>query len=81
MTIQKIAIKVLTSSNEFFKDFNCKNERLFFNTGFNGLLLLCAYSLFTSLNLHYSGRVTRNFLEQGRFLGITPPRETIIYNT
>ena len=81
MTIQKIAIKILTSSNAFFKDFNCKNERLFFKTGFSGLLPLCADSLFTSLNLHYSGGVTRNFLEQRIFLRITAPQETIIYNT
>ena len=55
MTIQKIAIKALTSSKAFFKDYNCKLESLFFKTGFSGLLPLCVDSLFTSLNLHYSG--------------------------
>ena len=55
ITLQKIAITILTSSNAFFKDLNCKFGRLFFKTGFSGLLLLCVYSLSTSLNLYYSG--------------------------
>ena len=47
ITFLKVAIKILTSSNAFFKNFNCKLERLFFKRGFSGLLLLCVYSLFT----------------------------------
>ena len=44
--ILKVAIKILTPSNVFFKNFNSKLERLFFKRGFSGLLLLCVYSLF-----------------------------------
>ena len=47
ITILKVAIKILTSSNVFFKNFNSKLERLFFKRGFSGLLLLCVYPLFT----------------------------------
>ena len=47
ITILKVAIKILTSSNAFFKNFNRKLERLFFKRGFNSLLLLCLYSIFT----------------------------------
>ena len=47
ITILKVAIKILTSSNAFFKNFNRKLERLFFKRGFNSLLLLCVYSIFT----------------------------------
>ena len=47
ITILKVAIEILTSSNAFFKNFNRKLERLFFKRGFNSLLLLCVYSIFT----------------------------------
>ena len=47
ITILKVAIKILTSSNAFFKNFNRKLERLFFKRGFSSLLLLCVYSIFT----------------------------------
>ena len=47
ISILKVAIKILTSSNAFFKNFNRKLERLFFQRGFSSLLLLCVYSIFT----------------------------------
>ena len=47
ITILKVAIKILTSSNAFLKNFNRKLERLFFKRGFSSLLLLCVFSIFT----------------------------------
>ena len=47
ITILKVAIKILTSSSAFLKNFNRKLERLFFKRGFSSLLLLCVFSIFT----------------------------------
>ena len=47
ITVLKVAVKILTSSNAFLKNFNRKLERLFFKRGFSSLLLLCVFSIFT----------------------------------
>ena len=64
ITILKVAIKILTSSNAFFKNFNCKLEPLFLKRGFSGLLLLSVYSFFIFRAEEFSWKIPRfrNFM-------------------